>query len=366
MSEREKRLLVATGGTGGHIFPAVAVAEEAKARGWRVLFVGGRGGLEERLLAGYDLELLPVDKWKRERLGRRLQALALLPAAVGRSLQILRSFRPQVVVGAGGYVAGPVAAAAAALGRPVVILEQNAIPGSTNRLLGRFAAKVAISFRESANWFGSKAVFCGNPVRRGLRERPWNRRVPEPPLRLAVFGGSQGARAVNDALAKLAPVLADAAWTIRHQTGPADLEWVRDAYEKWGVSAQVEAFVEDVASWYEWADLALCRAGATTLAELWVAGLPAVLVPFPYAADNHQTANALVAQAAGAAVLVSQGELTTVRLRTLLDGFAREPERLREMAEAARRLARPQAAACVLELCEELAAGGASGSSRSV
>ncbi len=357
-----RRLLVAAGGTGGHIFPGIAVAEEAARRGWEVRFVGSSGGMEQRLVqeAGFAGFSVRVGKIKRMGPLGAAASLALLPASLVQAGAVLARFRPSVVVGAGGYVSAPVVAAAGLARRPVILLEQNVIPGATNRTLARMSWKVAVSFEESLGRFGDKALVCGNPVRAALVER-FSRRnergTHDGPLRLLVLGGSQGARAINDLMAKTAPVLAQMDLTVRHQTGTADLDWVRAAYDKAGLDARTVGFQKDMGDLYEWADLVLCRAGATTIAELTVAGLGAILVPFPYAADDHQTANAMVLDRAGAAVMIPQKELTTRRFLRQLGGFVEDRTSVEEMGLAAARLARPKAASCVLDLCDQAIEG---------
>jgi len=359
---RSIHVLVAAGGTGGHIFPGLAVGQELASAGHDVTFAGTRGGMEADLVAraGFSMEYLTVGKLKRMSLTARLKSLALLPSAISRAIQMVTKVAPDVVVGAGGYVAAPIVVAAWIRRIPVILLEQNAIAGATNRHLARLATKVVIAFdRATERLPESKTVACGNPVRRALVERLSVPRRPSDRARLLVLGGSQGARALNDVMVKLAPVLGRYDMEIRHQTGRADFDWVQAAYRKWNVAAEVLPFIEDMASVYEQTDLVLCRAGATTIAELTVAGLPSLLVPFPYAADDHQNANAAVLADAGAAVLVPQRDLTVPRIEAEFARFRGDGRLLERMGNAAKLLGKPDAAACVVTLCHELAGLGA-------
>lgn len=315
------RILLTTGGTGGHIFPALAVAEEIRRQNphARLLFVGSLYGPEERLarLAGIEFAGLPV----RGFLGRGLRAVgagARMAYAVGKALAIVRRFRPQAVVGFGGYAAFAPMLAARLLGVPGILHEQNAVAGASNRALARLARQICLSLPGTEGFAPEKCVLTGNPVRRcvsevGKRPRQWQTR------RLLVMGGSQGARALNAFLPEILPALR-AAWVeIRHQSGAADEESVRVAYAAAGYDPTcVTAFIDDMAEAYAWADVALCRSGASTVAELCAAGLPAVLVPFPSAIHDHQTRNAQVLEKAGAAILTPEAELRHRDLGRLL------------------------------------------------
>lgn len=358
------RVLIAGGGTGGHVFPALAVAQALRAHdpAARLVFVGA-DGLERELVPAHGFELiqLPAGRLKGASTLARLRTLARVLPAVRRARRLLREFAPQVVVGVGGYASGPVVAAAALARIPVLLLEQNAIPGLTNRLLARFAAQVVVAFPQAADRLPrGRAILLGNPLRQALvaaLQRPRDPPGTGPGRHLLVLGGSQGARALNEAITRAARQLAGAlpALLITHQTGPADAPWVAARYQQAGVAARVEPFIQDMAEVYCKADLVLSRSGATTLAELTVAGLPAVLVPYPHAADDHQTANARELAQAGAAVLVPQAELDPGGLATLLAGLLDDPSRLAAMSRAMHAAARPDAAAAVVRLVCELA-----------
>lgn len=350
-------VLILAGGTGGHIFPGLALAEALKLRRVPVLWLGSRHGLEARLVperglafVGLKVRALRGKGW----LGW-LWAPVMLFGAVLEALSVVWRSRPRAVVSFGGFAAGPGGVAAWLLGRPLLVHEQNRIAGWTNRILARLARANLSGFPEAL----PRARHVGNPVRIEIAalmppERRLAGRVGSP--RLLVLGGSQGARALNEqvprALARLRP---EARYQVRHQCGPRWLEATRAAYAAAGVEASVEAFIDDMVAAYDWADLVLCRAGALTLAELACAGLPAVLVPFPYAVDDHQTANARVHVAAGAAELLPEAELDPERLAALLERLARDPAARIGMAVAARGLAKPNAAEELAELCLELA-----------
>ncbi|WP_035040141.1 undecaprenyldiphospho-muramoylpentapeptide beta-N-acetylglucosaminyltransferase [Desulfovibrio sp. X2] len=359
-----KRLVLTTGGTGGHIFPALSVAEEVRRRNpeAEVLFIGGKYGPEGDLArkAGLAFEALPV----RGVLGRGVAAAGAacrLAGGVFTARRLLASFRPQVVAGFGGYGGFCPVMAARTQGIPCAVHEQNSVPGAANRLLARFADKVLVTYPDEGHAFDpAKVVRTGNPVRAAIRELGSLRheRAGER-LRLLVLGGSQGAMALNTMLAEAWPALYERGVIVWHQTGERDLERVRGLYGISGESAPAGArivpFIEDMAGAYAWADLAVCRAGATTLAELTVAGTPSLLVPFPHATHDHQTVNARYLEAKGAAVLLPQAGLTAEILARTVGGIAAEPGRLEAMAEAARAEGRPDAAARVADELEKLA-----------
>lgn len=359
--------MIAGGGTGGHVFPALAVAQALRAHdpAARLVFVGA-DGLERELVPAHGFELiqLPAGRLKGASTLARLRTLARVLPAVRRARRLLREFAPQVVVGVGGYASGPVVAAAALARIPVLLLEQNAVPGLTNRLLARFAAQVVVAFPQAADRLPrGRAILLGNPLRQALvaaLQRPRDPPGTGPGRHLLVLGGSQGARALNEAITRAARQLAGAlpALLITHQTGPADASWVAARYQQAGVAVRVEPFIQDMAEVYCKADLVLSRSGATTLAELTVAGLPAVLVPYPHAADDHQTANARELAQAGAAVLLPQAELDPGGLASLLAALLDDPSRLAAMSRAMRAAARPEAAAAVVRLVCELAGVG--------
>lgn len=359
-------VILTTGGTGGHVFPALAVAEELRRRhpGLELLFVGGRHGREAEFAAraGIPFVGLPV----RGFLGRGPRALGAafgLARALVRSWWMLSRRRPDVVVGFGGYAGFAPVAAAALRGVPCALHEQNSLPGSANRLLGRWVDRVFLSFPDEAGVFDpGRSRVTGNPVRAAIREagaagaaRPAGRRV-------LVAGGSLGARAINEAVAASLEGLRARGFSLWHQTGTDDLGAVRAAYARAGWSAEqarVEPFIDDMAAAYAWADLVLCRAGATTVAELAVMGKPSVLVPFPHATHDHQTANARRLERAGAALLLAQDILAATDLPGALDALFAEPGRLERMGAAARTLGAPDAAKTLADAIEALAARAA-------
>ena len=350
------RALIAGGGTGGHLFPGIAIAEELMKRiaDAQILFVGTQRGLEGRLLPalGWPLACIDIEGILGRGWRRALEVFCKVPAALAQSFRILRAFRPDVVVGVGGYASGPVLLMAWLLRLPTAIAEQNAIPGVTNRILGRLADRVFVSFPETQAWFSpSKTLVTGNPVRGGFlsAEPP----CVNGPFSLLVFGGSQGARAINramiDALETLGPLGKTLA--IVHQTGPRDLDEVAQAYRRRDIPARVVPFLADMASAFRSAHLLVCRAGATTVAEITASGKAAILIPFAHAANDHQTKNAAVLVRAGAAVMLPEKNLDGHRLAEAIRGLAEHPERVRDMAVRAQRLGRPQAAAEIVDAC---------------
>jgi len=356
------RLLIAGGGTGGHLFPGIAVAEEVVRRNGEVLFVGTKHGLEFRAVpaAGYALELLEISGLKRMGLGATVRGLYRLPRAFLRSWAILRRFRPDVVLGVGGYASGPLVLAAALLGYPTAIHEQNSVPGITNRILSRLVRMVMIAFPEAGNFFPAKKIeITGNPVRARLVAALTSGSEPGRESRVLVVGGSQGAYAVNDLVMAAVEVLSKEGRLpgMVHQTGPKDLARCTERYRNLGVADRVEthAFIDDMATAYQKASLVVARAGALTLAELALAGRPAILIPLPTAADDHQNKNAAHFAEVGAAIVLDQKIATGAQLADLLGTLAADPARCQAMAAAMRTLARPQAAASVADRLEALA-----------
>lgn len=355
------RVLIAAGGTGGHIYPGIAVAQEIMRRdsGSMVRFVGTARGLETRLVpqAGFELSLIDSAGLKNVSVVARMKGLAILPKSFVSAGRVIRAFKPDVVVGAGGYVSGPVVLMAALLGRPTLVMESNALPGWTNRVLARFVNRAAVSFEQALPYFRGKGVVTGNPVRREFFEIPPKRREPGK-LSLLIFGGSQGARAINEAMVAALPLLKSlpVALRIKHQTGPADFEKVKAAYAAagWHESAEVRSYIDNMMDDFAAADLVICRAGATTTAELIAAGKASIMVPFPYAADDHQRKNAEALQSAGAARMIVQQELSGERLVKEIEALANEPQRIDSMEDASRRLARGDAAVAAVDIIEEL------------
>jgi UDP-N-acetylglucosamine--N-acetylmuramyl-(pentapeptide) pyrophosphoryl-undecaprenol N-acetylglucosamine transferase len=349
----ESTVLIAAGGTGGHLFPGIAVADELVRRdaATRVVFAGTKKGLERRLVpkAGYRLELLPILPLNGVGPARLLLGLLALPFGMLRAGALVLRLRPAAVLGIGGYAGGPVTLLAALLGVRAIVLEPNAKPGFTNRVLRPFVSAAACAYEEARASFGTKGVLTGNPVRPGVAAVP--RKDHRPPLTLLVFGGSQGSRVLNEALVAALPHLPGRErLAIVHQTGEATLGATASAYRAAGREAETLAFLDDMERRLGAADLVVSRAGATTCAELTVAGRAAILVPFARAADDHQRTNALALQAAGAARMLEEKDLTGESLAREIRGLVEEPARILAMEEAARRLGRPDAAARVADL----------------
>jgi UDP-N-acetylglucosamine--N-acetylmuramyl-(pentapeptide) pyrophosphoryl-undecaprenol N-acetylglucosamine transferase len=355
------RVLIAAGGTGGHIYPGIAVAKEVMRRDAEsvVRFVGTARGLENRLVpqAGFELSLIESAGLVNMGLAARMRGLLILPRSFVGARRVIKEFRPDVVVGAGGYVSGPVLLSAALMRVPTLVMESNAVPGFTNRRLARFVDAAAVSFEAALPYFGGKGVVIGNPVRREFFEVPAKRRDPAR-FSLLVFGGSQGARAVNEAMMAALPHLSAHAEVIRvtHQTGKLDFERVRDAYiaAGWAERAEVREYIDDMVSGFAAADLIISRAGATTSFELMAAGKAALMVPLP--GQLEQTRNAEVLQEAGAARMILQSELSGERLAREINELVEDPDRVTRMEEAARKLARGDAAGAAVDLIEKLLA----------
>jgi UDP-N-acetylglucosamine--N-acetylmuramyl-(pentapeptide) pyrophosphoryl-undecaprenol N-acetylglucosamine transferase len=353
-------VMIMAGGTGGHVFPGLAVADALRARSVDVVWLGTRRGLEARLVPahGIDIEWISIAGLRGKGAGTWLAAPFRLALAVGQALAAFHRRRPAAVLGLGGFVSGPGGIAARLSRRPLLIHEQNAVAGTANRWLARWAARVYEAFPRSFPP-GVEAECIGNPVRAAITalappERRFAERGDARP-RLLVLGGSQGARALNRIVpAALALLPAAARPEVHHQAG-AQCEETVEAYRRAGVEAGVEAFIEDMPAAYAWADLAVARAGALTISELAAAGLGAVLVPFPYATDDHQSRNAAHMAAAGAAIVLPERELDPERLRTELARLTAERAALMRMAEAARGMARQGAAERLADACLELA-----------
>ncbi|MBA3465209.1 MAG: undecaprenyldiphospho-muramoylpentapeptide beta-N-acetylglucosaminyltransferase [Deltaproteobacteria bacterium] len=352
------RLLIAGGGTGGHLFPGVAVAEELRAREPEapVLFVGTKRGIEARVLPdlGWQLELIEVSGLKTVGALGAARGLFRLPRALWQARRILRKFKPDAVIGVGGYASGPIVMMAKLRGIPTAICEQNSIPGLTNKILGRMVRAVFLSFEESRRFFTPKKIhLTGNPVRRELVQRL----LAAPPpagerVHVLVSGGSLGAVAVNElaahALIRIAAETPQGI-TITHQTGEKGLEATQKLYADAGVIADCRAFIKDMASTYLAADVVIGRAGATTVAELAIAGKPAIFIPYPFAADNHQEINAREMATAGAALMFRQSELTADKLLEALRPLVADAGVRAKMGAAMKSLAKPGAAQAVID-----------------
>jgi UDP-N-acetylglucosamine--N-acetylmuramyl-(pentapeptide) pyrophosphoryl-undecaprenol N-acetylglucosamine transferase len=356
------RVVIAGGGTGGHLYPGIAVARELLRRDpqARITFAGTARGIESRVVPreGFELDLLRSAGLKGTSGLTRARGLLLLPLSGLDAWRIISRRSPHLVVGVGGYSSGPVVLAAAVRRIPTLLLEQNAVPGLTNRLLARVVSAAAVTFASTTSYFGRRAIVAGNPVRPEFLSESLapGVRVPGPP-RILIVGGSQGSHALNVAMVEAAPKLAahPGGVAITHQTGERDRELVSDGYSRAAVEARVEPFLFAMDREVRDADLVVCRAGATTLAELTAAGRPAVLIPLPTAADDHQRKNAEVLAAAGAADVLHQKDLTGARLAERVLSLIGDPARLTAMAAAARRLARPDAAMVIADKAMELA-----------
>ncbi|HKR76271.1 MAG TPA: undecaprenyldiphospho-muramoylpentapeptide beta-N-acetylglucosaminyltransferase [Rhodanobacter sp.] len=358
MSIAQRPVLIMAGGTGGHIFPGLAVAETLRAQGVPVAWLGAVGGMETKVVPAHGIELheIRVGGLRGKGWKTRLAAPLMLARALLSALAVLRRLKPRSVLSMGGYVAGPGGLAAHLLHRPLLVHEQNRVAGFTNRKLAAHAQRVLAGFADAL----PNAEWVGNPVRGAIAAlaAPAQRFAGHTErARLLVLGGSLGARALNLALPQaLALLPPERRPEVLHQCGNRGLDEAREAYAKAGVEAQVVPFIEDMAGTYGWTDLAVCRAGALTLAELTAAGLGAVLVPFPHAVDDHQTRNAEALVAAGAAELIQERDLNIETLAQRLDALLSDRARLLAMADAARALAKPDAAAVIARACLEVAA----------
>jgi UDP-N-acetylglucosamine--N-acetylmuramyl-(pentapeptide) pyrophosphoryl-undecaprenol N-acetylglucosamine transferase len=351
-------VLIMAGGTGGHIFPGLAVAETLRAQGVPVVWLGAAGGMETKVVPAHGIELhtIAVGGLRGKGLKTRLMAPFMLARALLLSLTVLRRLKPRSVLSMGGYVAGPGGIAARLLHRPLLVHEQNRVAGFTNRKLAMHAQRVMAGFADSL----PNAEWVGNPVRDAIASlSPPAQRMSERNgrPRLLVLGGSLGARALNLAVPQaLASMPGEQRPEVLHQCGNRGIDEARKAYADAGVEARIVPFIEDMAGTYAWADLAVCRAGALTLAELTACGLGAVLVPFPHAVDDHQTRNAEALVAAGAAELIQERDLNTKDLAQRLSSLLGNRAALLAMAEAARTLAKPNAAVDIARACVEVAA----------
>jgi UDP-N-acetylglucosamine--N-acetylmuramyl-(pentapeptide) pyrophosphoryl-undecaprenol N-acetylglucosamine transferase len=355
-------VLIMAGGTGGHVFPALALARRLRQRSFEVIWLGTQRGLEAQVVPAerIPIEWLSVGGLRGKGVRTWLAAPFRLGLALWQALAVMRQHRPSAVVGLGGFVTGPGGVAAWLTGRPLIIHEQNAVAGFTNRCLAHLAREVLEAFPGSFGP-GSRARVIGNPVRAEISATaPPEARFAgrSGPIRLLVIGGSQGAVRLNT-IVPLALARLTLPMSVRHQAGARWHEAALQSYASAGVSAEVTAFIEDMASAYAWADLVICRAGALTISELAAAGVGAILVPFPAATDDHQTANAGFLVAQGAAVLIADRDLTPERLRAELARLCAGRELLLAMAKSARRLARPRATEELAEVCMEFAGSAA-------
>jgi UDP-N-acetylglucosamine--N-acetylmuramyl-(pentapeptide) pyrophosphoryl-undecaprenol N-acetylglucosamine transferase len=358
------RVLIAGGGTGGHLYPGIAVAREILARSpsAEVTFAGTARGIEARVVPreGFALDVIRSAGIKGKSIVARARGAALVPLGLVDAWRLVSNRRPDLVIGVGGYSSGPVVLAAALRGVPTMLLEQNAVPGLTNRLLGPFVKAAAVTFDSTRPFFGSKAFVSGNPVRpeflsAGSSEESALHDQSSSFTRVLVFGGSQGAHAINVAMVEAAAELAaDPHLRVTHQTGERDVEMVRTAYRAAGLQGRVEPFLFDMGRQLRQAEVVVSRAGATTLAEITAAGKAAILIPLPSATDDHQRKNAEALAAAGAAEVLLQSELSGHALAARIRALTRDRERRSEIAAAAKRIARPDAARVIVDRAMEL------------
>ena len=358
------RFIVAGGGTGGHVTMALALGEEIARRGDDVLFVGSARGLEAKLVpqAGFELVQLPAQPLLGRPLLARVGGALALAGATAQALALLRRHRTRMVISVGGYASAPAAAAAVLARVPLVLVEPNAIPGRTNRATARFAARVFTAFEAARPPFVAmlgreRVAALGAPLRRSLLDAFANaaaRRRPSLPLRVLIVGGSQGAHQLNEGMTEALRYLDPARFEFFHQTGSADRERVASAYARAGFKADEVDFEAQLPARYRWADLGVCRAGALTVAELALAGLPSLLVPYPHAADDHQRANARALADAGAARVLDPSSFDGKQLADALASLSERPDTLLEMGAAAQSLARPEAASQIIDACQAL------------
>jgi UDP-N-acetylglucosamine--N-acetylmuramyl-(pentapeptide) pyrophosphoryl-undecaprenol N-acetylglucosamine transferase len=353
-------VLIMAGGTGGHVFPALAVADELRARGVPVVWLGTKAGIESRLVpqAGYPIEWMSITGLRGKNTLTLLLAPVRIVMACWQALRVLLRRRPCAVLGMGGFASGPGGLMAWFIRKPLLVHEQNAIAGMTNKILSRFASVVLQAFPGVFK----NAKTTGNPVRQSICEliAPSERfalRDVNDKLRLLVIGGSLGAVKLNEIIPQSLATMAVADRPeVIHQTGVKNIDAARDLYRSADVDAKVEAFIDDMPAAYEWADLVICRSGAMTVFELAAAGVASVLVPYPYAVDDHQTGNARYLESAGAAIVRQQDELTTDWLVAVINDFSANRNKLLEMAVAARKLAIPGSAKTIADECQT--AGG--------
>src|SRR4051812_42825861 len=352
------RAILAGGGTGGHVIPALAIARELKARYQaEVLFIGTSRGIENKLVpaAGFELKLIEVGALKNVSIATRLKTIFALPRAISTAKKMLREFSPDVVIGVGGYASGPAMIAAQRLGIPTLAFEPNLVPGLANKVVARKVKGAAVHFAETAKYFANAKV-TGVPVRQEFFSIP-PRAAGAPSL--LVFGGSQGAAAINAAVIGALPQIRAAFPNIKivHQTGERELAPTKAGYEQAGVAADVSAFITDMPRAFAGADLIICRSGASTVAEITAAGKPAIFIPFPRAADDHQTRNAQALEKTGAALLIPQSQLTSDLLAKSIIDLLQDQARLAKMSAAAKQLAHPDAGREIAEMAAAIAGG---------
>jgi UDP-N-acetylglucosamine--N-acetylmuramyl-(pentapeptide) pyrophosphoryl-undecaprenol N-acetylglucosamine transferase len=355
------KVLIAAGGTGGHIYPGIAVAKEIMRRngGSSVRFVGTMRGLETKLVPDNGFELSTIDSAGLKNVGLmgQLKGLLILPKSFLEARRVLNEFKPDVVIGAGGYVSGPVLLMASFMRFPTLVMDSNALPGFTNRRLAPFFTKAALTFAEAVKFFGKKGIVTGNPVRQEFFDIPPKLRETDK-FSLLIFGGSQGARAINNAMVEALPVLENykGKLKITHQTGESDFPKIAESYQRAGwMDAEISAYIKNMPEHFAKNDLILCRAGATTCAELAAAGKASIMIPLPTAADDHQRKNAEALQTAGAAKMILQRDLNGETLAKEIKNLIENLPNITQMETAAQKLARRDAAQVTVDLIEDLA-----------
>ncbi len=355
------RIVIAGGGTGGHLFPGIAIAEEFLRRDdkARIIFIGTKKGIESKLLGqlGYELRTIEIEGIKGRGLKAMLRSAYQVPQSMWQSRRVLKQFNPHIVVGVGGYASGPAVLSAYFMGIPTAIAEQNALPGITNRILGKFVKVIFVTYAQTQTWFPKgKVIISGNPVRAAFVAGRCLEKRKKDFWQLLVFGGSQGAVTINKAVINMLPQLRRIKNKIHviHQTGTKQMDKVRQAYEKFGIKAKVVPFIVDMAGAYAAADLIVCRAGATSLAEITAAGKAAILIPYPWAADDHQTKNAKVLAAAGAAITINESELTGDKLFGVLENLLSNEKKLKKLEENSAKLGNINAAVNIVDACTKL------------
>jgi UDP-N-acetylglucosamine--N-acetylmuramyl-(pentapeptide) pyrophosphoryl-undecaprenol N-acetylglucosamine transferase len=358
MSEKGARIIIAGGGTGGHLFPGVAIAEEFLKRDKKTefLFVSAGSGLEKNILhgLGFSLHAIRIEGFKGRSPMKAAGALMKLPGSIWESYRTIRDYHPQIVIGLGSYASGPVVLAACLMGIKTAIAEQNALPGITNRILGRFADRVFLTYGETRKWFPiKKTIVSGNPVRAAFLAGAIAGPKNPGKFTILVFGGSQGARSINRMFLEALPSLKVEERGIRiiHQTGNDDLQYVSEAYRSYGLDVEVHAFIREMAGVYGEADLVICRAGATSIAEITVMGKAAILIPFPFAVDDHQRKNAEALVKAGAAVMIEERGYDGRKLTEIIEQLYSHRDRLREMEDKSASLGNAGAAAVIVDAC---------------
>ncbi|MDH3355356.1 MAG: undecaprenyldiphospho-muramoylpentapeptide beta-N-acetylglucosaminyltransferase [Chromatiales bacterium] len=349
------RIMIMAGGTGGHLFPALAVADYLRERGVEVRWLGAKGGMESRLVPKHDfaIDYISIGGLRGKGVLGWLLAPYKINIAIFQALRLMMKFKPDAVLGMGGFVTGPGGVAALIMGKPLIIHEQNAIAGLTNRLLSKIADYVLQAFPNALKANGVKTV--GNPIRQSICQIEQSGEKSGT-IRLLIIGGSLGAQALNETVPQaVAQLDSSSRPEIWHQCGERHIDAAKAVYDEAGVEAKVIPFIDDMADAYRWADLVLCRAGALTVSELAAAGVPSILVPFPYAVDDHQTANGQFLVNAGGAEMVQQSELNSERLGTMLASYCMDPEAgrkaLQKMAQQAKNLAKPESTAEVSTIC---------------